>query len=66
MKRIIFVCVALLLSATLFAQGRITLMQNKPEIDAALKAYAATWSRATGIGVTIKSVGGSSGTSLGQ
>lgn len=66
MKRIITVCMALLFSAALFAQGRITLMQNKPEIDAALKAYAATWSKATGISVTIKSVGGSSGTSLGQ
>jgi len=66
MKRITTVLVALLLATTLFAQGRITLMQNKPEIDAALKAYAATWSKATGIGVTIKSVGGSSGTSLGQ
>jgi raffinose/stachyose/melibiose transport system substrate-binding protein len=66
MKRIVTVFVALLLATTLFAQGRITLMQNKPEIDAALKAYAAIWSKATGVGVTIKSVGGSSGTSLGQ
>jgi raffinose/stachyose/melibiose transport system substrate-binding protein len=66
MKRIITVCMALLLATTLFAQGRITLMQNKPEIDAALKAYAAIWSKATGVSVTIKSVGGSSGTSLGQ
>ncbi len=66
MKRIITVLVALLLATTLFAQGRITLMQNKPEIDAALKAYAAIWSKATGVSVTIKSVGGSSGTSLGQ
>ena len=66
MKRIITVFAALLLATTLFAQGRITLMQNKPEIDAALKAYAAIWSKATGVSVTIKSVGGSSGTSLGQ
>lgn len=66
MKRIITVLVALLFATTLFAQGKITLMQNKPEIDAALKAYAAIWSKATGVGVTIKSVGGSSGTSLGQ
>jgi len=66
MKRIVTVFVALLLATTLFAQGRITLMQNKPEIDAALKAYAAIWSKATGVSVTIKSVGGSSGTSLGQ
>jgi raffinose/stachyose/melibiose transport system substrate-binding protein len=66
MKRIITVLVALLFATTLFAQGKITLMQNKPEIDAALKAYAAIWSKATGVSVTIKSVGGSSGTSLGQ
>jgi len=66
MKRIITVLVALLFATTLFAQGKITLMQNKPEIDATLKAYAAIWSKATGVGVTIKSVGGSSGTSLGQ
>jgi raffinose/stachyose/melibiose transport system substrate-binding protein len=31
-----------------------------------LQEYGATWSEETGIGVTIKSVGGSSGTSLGQ
>jgi len=66
MKRIITVLVALLFATTLFAQGKITLMQNKPEIDAALKAYAAIWSKESGVGVTIKSVGGSSGTSLGQ
>ncbi len=46
--------------------GQITLMQNKPEIDAMLQDYGAKWSDTTGIGITIKSVGGSSGTSLGQ
>lgn len=43
----------------------ITLAQGKPEIDAALKAYAATWSEANKVPVTIKSVGGSSGVDLG-
>ncbi len=44
----------------------ITLMQNKPEIDAMLQEYGAAWSEQSGIGITIKSVGGGSGTSLGQ
>lgn len=48
------------------AGGRITLLQNKPEIDAQLKAYAALWSQKTGIQTTIKSVGGSSSVTLGQ
>jgi len=46
--------------------GSITLMQNKPEIDAMLQEYGALWSESSGIDITIKSVGGSSGTSLGQ
>lgn len=66
MKRIAAVLMALALAGSAFAQGKITLMQNKPEIDAALKAYAATWTKATGIGATIKSVGGSSGSDLGK
>ena len=64
MKKLVLVFAALLVSAAVFAQG-ITLAQGKPEIDAALKAYAATWSKANNIPVTIKSVGGSSGTDLG-
>ncbi|HUX21159.1 MAG TPA: ABC transporter substrate-binding protein [Spirochaetia bacterium] len=43
----------------------ITLMQNKPEIDAALKAYGAEWSKTSGIPITIKSIGGTSN-GLGQ
>jgi raffinose/stachyose/melibiose transport system substrate-binding protein len=43
----------------------ITLMQNKPEIDAALKAYSAEWSKTSGIPITIKSIGGTSN-GLGQ
>lgn len=38
----------------------LTLMQNKPEIDAALKAYAATWGAANEVTVVIKSIGGDS------
>jgi len=41
-------------------------MQNKPEIDAMLQDYSSAWSEETGIDITVKSVGGSSGTSLGQ
>jgi raffinose/stachyose/melibiose transport system substrate-binding protein len=64
MKKLVLILAALLVSAAVFAQG-ITLAQGKPEIDAALKAYAATWSKANNVPVTIKSVGGSSGTDLG-
>ena len=64
MKRLFAVLVALAFAAGVFAQG-ITLAQGKPEIDAALKAYAAGWSKANKVDVTIKSVGGSSGTDLG-
>lgn len=74
MRKVIFLLIAALLaSGALFAAGSgeagagsITLMQNKPEIDAMLQEYGAAWSEETGIGITIKSVGGSSGTSLGQ
>ena len=73
MKKVLFLLIAVLLaSGTAFAAGSseaggsITLMQNKPEIDAMLQEYGAAWSEETGIGITIKSVGGSSGTSLGQ
>jgi len=39
----------------------LTLAQGKPEIDAALKAYATTWGTANNVTVTIKSIGGTSG-----
>jgi raffinose/stachyose/melibiose transport system substrate-binding protein len=64
MKRLFTVLVVLMIAGALAAQG-ITLEQNKPEIDSFLKAYAATWSTANNVSVTIKSVGGSSGTDLG-
>ena len=47
-------------------QASITLMQNKPEIDAMLQDYGAAWSEETGIDITIKSVGGGTGSSMGQ
>ena len=63
MKKLILAFAALLVTAAVFAQG-ITLAQNKPEIDAALKAYAAVWSKANNVPVTIKSVGGGTGMDL--
>tara|TARA_B100000614_G_scaffold260558_1_gene287788 strand:- start:837 stop:2090 length:1254 start_codon:yes stop_codon:yes gene_type:complete len=73
MKKIVAFALAMLMVAGMaFASGAqegagsITLMQNKPEIDAMLQEYGAQWSEDTGIGITIKSVGGSSGTTLGQ
>lgn len=64
MKKLVALLVALLIAGAISAQG-ITLEQNKPEIDSFLKAYAATWTKAGNVPVTIKSVGGSSGTDLG-
>jgi raffinose/stachyose/melibiose transport system substrate-binding protein len=49
-----------------FAQATLTLEQNKPEIDAALKAYAAAWGKMANVQVTVKSVGGGSGADLGK
>jgi raffinose/stachyose/melibiose transport system substrate-binding protein len=63
MKKLVLALAALLVTAAVFAQG-ITLAQNKPEIDAALKAYAAVWSKANNVPVTIKSVGGGTGMDL--
>lgn len=47
--------------ATKAGGGKLVLMQNKPEIDAALKKYAAAWGAKNGVEVTIKSIGGTSG-----
>ena len=63
MKKLVLILAALLVSAAVFPQG-ITLAQNKPEIDAVLKAYAAVWSKANNVPVTIKSVGGGIGMDL--
>ncbi len=75
-KLLIAVVIMVALMGTVFAAGSkeassqkaatITLMQNKPEIDGALKEYAATWNGMTGNTVIVKSVGGSSSITLGQ
>jgi len=51
----------LLVSCQKPAPKTLTLMQNKPEIDAQLKAYAKLWGDKNGVTVTIKSIGGTSG-----
>ncbi len=72
MKRYLTVAVLLLAAAVLFGAGQresvqgITLVQNKPEIDAQLQNYGSLWTQNSGIPVTIKSVGGGSGADMGQ
>ena len=73
MRRIVAISIAMLMVASFaFANGdqeanqSIRVTQNKPEIDAAMQAYAQLWSEQTGIDVTIQSVGGGSGASIGQ
>ncbi|MCX7656865.1 MAG: extracellular solute-binding protein [Treponemataceae bacterium] len=68
MKRILLVGGAMFMAAALMSCGKpasapkkLTLMQNKPEIDAQLKAYAKVWGEKNGVQVTIKSIGGTSG-----
>jgi raffinose/stachyose/melibiose transport system substrate-binding protein len=65
MKKLVLLLVVALIGACAKPPERITLAQNKPEIDAVLKAYAELWSKTSKIPVTIKSVGGSSGIDLG-
>lgn len=76
MKRILTLSLVLLgLAGLVFANGTqegskskgspIVLMQNKPEIGAALSAYGDAWSKTSGIPITIKSIGGTSN-GLGQ
>jgi raffinose/stachyose/melibiose transport system substrate-binding protein len=68
MKRIVSILLVLILmGGVVFANGegeggalpRLELLQNKPEIDAALKAYAEAWGAENGVEVVIKTVGGS-------
>ncbi|AFG38288.1 ABC transporter substrate-binding protein [Spirochaeta africana] len=67
MKKGLLVLLTLLMAASLFAAGqaetggrqRLELLQNKPEIDAELKAYAQQWGRENNVDVVIKTVGGS-------
>jgi raffinose/stachyose/melibiose transport system substrate-binding protein len=48
------------------AKPRVELLQNKPEIDAQLKAYAEAWGEANGVEVVIKTVGGSTDVTVDQ
>jgi len=77
MKKILVLLVILaVIAGAAFAGGssegdsakgvEITVMQNKPEIDAMLKDYALVWGEKTGNTAVIKSVGGSSSITLGQ
>jgi len=65
MKRILFMVLAVLMLTAAFTActgagsgNEVTLISNKIEIDAALKAYAAEYQRQTGVKVTIRSFGG--------
>lgn len=72
MKKFLVVLMVALMVTAFFAMGcakkpeaakpgMLTLAQGKPEIDAALKAYAAAWGAKNNVTVTIKSIGGTSG-----
>lgn len=65
LKLLLPIALALFVGACAKPPQKLTLAQNKPEIDAVLKAYAGVWSKANNITLTIKSVGGSSGVDLG-
>lgn len=65
MRKLALLLAVALIGACAKPPESITLAQNKPEIDAVLKAYAEVWSKASKVPVTIKSVGGSSGIDLG-
>jgi raffinose/stachyose/melibiose transport system substrate-binding protein len=67
MKRILFFAAAAMMVIFVFSACaprssgvEITLVSNKVEIDAALKAYAAIYERQTGVRVNIRSFGGES------
>ena len=77
MKKLIIVVSAIILAAQFsFAGGGaedgakggapIKMIQNKPEIDAMLKAYAADWSARTGVEINVISTGGSSDVGMSQ
>ncbi len=72
MKRFLVVLMVALMVTAFFAMGCakapeaakpgvLTLMQNKPEIDGVLKAYANAWGAKNNVTVTIKSIGGTAG-----
>jgi len=61
MKKLAFVLVALTLAMGSFAQGKLTLLQNKVEIDKQMKAYAAVWGKANNVDMTVITSGGDNG-----
>ncbi len=70
MKKSLLILLMVALAMTIVLSGctkappkitNLTLAQGKPEIDAALKAYATAWGTVNNVNVTIKSVGGTSG-----
>lgn len=61
MKKLAFFLVTLSLAMGAFAQAKITLVQNKVEIDKQMKAYAAEWGKANKVDVTITTSGGDNG-----
>jgi len=67
MKRILFILTAAVMIASAFTACKpktggkeITLVSNKIEIDAALKAYATVYEKQTGVKVNVRSFGGES------
>jgi len=65
MKRTIVIAIAVMLIASVFTScvktqsgTEVTLISNKIEIDAALKAYAAVYEKQSGIKVVVRSFGG--------
>jgi len=61
MKKFAFFLVALSLSLGAFGQAKLTLLQNKVEIDKQMKAYAAAWGKANNVETTIITSGGDNG-----
>ncbi len=60
MKKIVAILVALVLTlSTVSALADIVIVQNKPEIDAALQAYAKAYGEKTGVNVKVITGGGS-------
>ncbi|MCL2806431.1 MAG: ABC transporter substrate-binding protein [Treponema sp.] len=65
MKRFLFMVIAVIMIASVFSAcsgsgsgAEVTLISNKIEIDAALKAYAAEYQKQTGVKIVIRSFGG--------
>jgi len=61
MKKLAFFLVALSLTFGAFGQAKLTLLQNKVEIDKQMKAYAALWGKANNVETNIITSGGDNG-----